>query len=254
MWCCLALLQYCLYDMKCMPSPGPVDFTLKTPPNVAVNRRADHTATHTCARSSSAARSAHSGRSNGRCSGSRLCTRRRGSMSSASSSRLPAHPRPTTISRERRESRCTLHAPLEQHHPSRPWRTGRPRALGSEAQGGLVGPQRAWRRSPSAAGSRHHAPCVRLGRRSPHPAWTARRCWESPTLLYVSGHLPIKPDGSMTTGAVGTGGCAQPPHTLPHTAQSRAASASSLLRQHTPTPAPQSEPGGGAGRSQGTRP
>uniref|UniRef100_A0A7S4HVL8 Endoribonuclease L-PSP/chorismate mutase-like domain-containing protein n=1 Tax=Prymnesium polylepis TaxID=72548 RepID=A0A7S4HVL8_9EUKA len=31
-------------------------------------------------------------------------------------------------------------------------------------------------------------------------------CWESPTLLYVSGHLPIHLDGSMTTGAVGPDG------------------------------------------------
>mmetsp|Transcript_36028 Transcript_36028/g.113152 ORF Transcript_36028/g.113152 Transcript_36028/m.113152 type:complete len:183 (+) Transcript_36028:29-577(+) len=28
-------------------------------------------------------------------------------------------------------------------------------------------------------------------------------CWESPTRLYLSGHLPIKPDGSMATGTVG---------------------------------------------------
>jgi len=31
-------------------------------------------------------------------------------------------------------------------------------------------------------------------------------CWESPTLLYVSGHLPIKLDGSMITGSIGPGG------------------------------------------------
>lgn len=30
-------------------------------------------------------------------------------------------------------------------------------------------------------------------------------CWESPTTLYLSGHLPIKPDGSMATGTVGPG-------------------------------------------------
>ena len=31
-------------------------------------------------------------------------------------------------------------------------------------------------------------------------------CFESPTLLYVSGHLPVKLDGSMVTGSVGPGG------------------------------------------------
>ena len=31
-------------------------------------------------------------------------------------------------------------------------------------------------------------------------------CWESPTMLYVSGHLPIKTDGSLMTGTVGDGG------------------------------------------------
>ena len=30
-------------------------------------------------------------------------------------------------------------------------------------------------------------------------------CWESPTLLWVSGHLPIQLDGSMITGSVGPG-------------------------------------------------
>ena len=31
-------------------------------------------------------------------------------------------------------------------------------------------------------------------------------CFESPTLLYVSGHLPVKLDGSMVTGSLGPGG------------------------------------------------
>ena len=31
-------------------------------------------------------------------------------------------------------------------------------------------------------------------------------CWESQTLLYVSGHLPITNDGTLITGAVGDGG------------------------------------------------
>ena len=31
-------------------------------------------------------------------------------------------------------------------------------------------------------------------------------CWESPTLLYMSGHLPIRLDGTMVTGAIGPGG------------------------------------------------
>jgi enamine deaminase RidA (YjgF/YER057c/UK114 family) len=31
-------------------------------------------------------------------------------------------------------------------------------------------------------------------------------CFESPTLLYVSGHLPIKADGSMITGSLGPDG------------------------------------------------
>ena len=30
--------------------------------------------------------------------------------------------------------------------------------------------------------------------------------WEDPTRLYLSGHLPIKLDGSMITGAIGSGG------------------------------------------------
>jgi len=30
--------------------------------------------------------------------------------------------------------------------------------------------------------------------------------WESPTVLYLSGHLPIKLDGSMITGSLGPGG------------------------------------------------
>ena len=30
--------------------------------------------------------------------------------------------------------------------------------------------------------------------------------WESPTLLYMSGHLPIRLDGTMVTGAIGPGG------------------------------------------------
>jgi enamine deaminase RidA (YjgF/YER057c/UK114 family) len=32
--------------------------------------------------------------------------------------------------------------------------------------------------------------------------------WESPTVLYCSGHLPIKSDGSMVTGTLGGGGLA----------------------------------------------
>lgn len=31
-------------------------------------------------------------------------------------------------------------------------------------------------------------------------------CWESPTLLYMSGHVPARGDGSMITGTVGPGG------------------------------------------------
>jgi enamine deaminase RidA (YjgF/YER057c/UK114 family) len=32
--------------------------------------------------------------------------------------------------------------------------------------------------------------------------------WESPTVMYVSGHLPIKSDGSMITGTLGANGLA----------------------------------------------
>ena len=31
-------------------------------------------------------------------------------------------------------------------------------------------------------------------------------CWESPTTLYMSGHLPIRVDGSLVTGSIGPGG------------------------------------------------
>jgi len=31
-------------------------------------------------------------------------------------------------------------------------------------------------------------------------------CWESPTRLYCSGHVPARLDGSMVTGAIGAGG------------------------------------------------
>jgi enamine deaminase RidA (YjgF/YER057c/UK114 family) len=31
-------------------------------------------------------------------------------------------------------------------------------------------------------------------------------CWETPTRLYVSGHLPVKPDGTKIVGCVGNGG------------------------------------------------
>ena len=31
-------------------------------------------------------------------------------------------------------------------------------------------------------------------------------CWESPTMLYMSGHLPIELDGTLHTGTLGPGG------------------------------------------------
>ena len=31
-------------------------------------------------------------------------------------------------------------------------------------------------------------------------------CWESPTTLFLSGHIPLQMDGSLITGAVGSGG------------------------------------------------
>ena len=68
----------------------------------------------------------------------------------------------------------------------------------------------AWRRAAHAARSVHTEAHIKsLGISLPAPGTPKANynivCWESPTLLYVSGHLPVQLDGSMITGAIAPG-------------------------------------------------